>query len=190
MDKQRLEKPMSVIHSSTEIYKGRQFSIIEEHVTLPHKVKAKMAYVRHPGSTVIVPWFDDDTIGLIYQYRHVINAYIYEVPAGTMDYGERPIECASRELEEETGMSASQLIQLGSTYLLPAYSDEISYIFLARNMQVSVQNLDEDEIISFKKFKISDVLEMIETGAMTDALSILAILRAKRYMQTKGGVHE
>ena len=79
------DKAKSTIHTSEVIYKGRQFSFIKEHITLPHRVEAEMAFVKHPGSTVIVPLFHDQTIGVIKQFRHVINDYIYEIPAGTMD---------------------------------------------------------------------------------------------------------
>lgn len=177
-------KSLSTVHSSEEIYKGRQFSFFRERVTLPHNVEAEMAFVRHPGSAVIVPLFEDQTIGVIKQFRHVVNEYIYEIPAGTMDIGESPAQCARRELEEETGYVALQFIALGKTYLLPAYSDEISHIYLAKNMTKTVQNLDEDEIIVVHRFNIEDILEMINTGIIVDALSILAILRAIQYIET------
>ena len=176
------EKTISTIHSSEEIYQGRQFSIFKERITLPHNVDAEMVFVRHPGSAVIVPLFEDQTIGVIKQFRHAINDYIYEIPAGTMDSGESPEQCARRELEEETGYAASQFISLGKTYLLPAYSDEISYIYLARNMTGTVQTLDEDEIIEVYRYTIQDILEMIDTGIIIDALSILAIQRAIQYL--------
>jgi len=177
------DKLLSTIHSSSEIYKGRQFSFIKERITLPHNVDTEMAFVRHPGSTVILPLFEDQTIGMIKQYRHVVNAYIYEVPAGTIDSGESPAQCAVRELEEETGYVASRFTPLGKTYLLPAYSDEISYIYLARDMTRTVQSLDEDEIIEVHRFKIQDILEMIDSGIIMDALSILAILRVIQYLE-------
>ncbi|MFC1876464.1 NUDIX hydrolase [Thermodesulfobacteriota bacterium] len=176
------EKPISTVHSSEEIYQGRQFSFYKERITLPHNVDAEMAFVRHPGSAVIVPWFEDQTIGVIKQFRHAVNDYIYEIPAGTIDSGESPEQCARRELEEETGYAASQFIPLGKTYLLPAYSDEISHIYLARNMTRTVQTLDEDEIIEVYRYNIQDILEMIDAGIIIDALSILAILRAIRYL--------
>jgi ADP-ribose pyrophosphatase len=182
MPQTRNEKPKSTIHFSEEIYKGRQFSFYKERITLPHNVDAEMAFVRHPGSAVIVPLFEDQTIGVIKQFRHVINDTIYEIPAGTIDSGESPLQCARRELEEETGYAASKFIALGKTLLLPAYSDEISYIYLAKNMTRTAQALDEDEIIEVHRYHIHDILEMIDTGIIIDALSILAILRATHYL--------
>jgi len=182
MSQTRNEKSKSTVHFSEEIYKGRQFSFYKERVTLPHNVDTEMAFVRHPGSAVIVPLFEDQTIGVIKQFRHAVNDTIYEIPAGTIDSGESPVQCASRELEEETGYAASKFITLGKTLLLPAYSDEISYIYLARNMTRTEQALDEDEIIEVQRYHLHDILEMIDTGIIIDALSILAILRATHYL--------
>ena len=175
-------KGASIVLSSEQIYQGRQFSFVKEHVTLPHNIDTEMAFVRHPGSAVIIPFFEDNTIGLIEQYRHVINDYIYEIPAGTIDSGESPLQCAMRELEEETGYAASQFIALGQTYLLPAYSDEISYVYLARDLTRTAQNLDADEIITLHWFAVPEILQMIDSQAISDALSILAIFRALRYL--------
>ena len=94
-------KSASTVHTSEVLYSGRQFSFVKDHVTLPHKVEAEMAFIRHPGSAVIIPVFEDQRIGLIKQYRYVVNSYIYEVPAGTIDPNEQPEACAARELEEE-----------------------------------------------------------------------------------------
>ncbi|NNK84315.1 MAG: NUDIX hydrolase [Desulfobacterales bacterium] len=173
----------ATVHSSEVIYKGRQFSFVKDQITLPHKVDAEMAFVKHPGSAVIVPVFEDQTLGLIKQYRYVVKSYIYEVPAGTMDPYEQPKECAARELEEETGFVATDLISLGKTLLLPAYSDEISYIFLAKGLIPTAQKLDADEIISVEQYTITEIIEMIDTGIIVDALSILAIYRSVKYLE-------
>jgi len=176
-------KTSSTVHTREVIYRGKQFSFIKEQITLPHDVDAEMVFVKHPGSAVIVPLFEDGTIGLIRQYRHVVGSYIYEVPAGTMDPDETPRQCAARELEEETGFAASELIYLGKTFLLPAYSDEISHMYLAKGLTETVQNLDADEIITVQRFGIRDIMEMIDTGSLLDALSILAVLRAVKHFR-------
>ena len=177
------EKASATVHTSEVIYTGRQFTFVKDQITLPHNVDAEMAYVQHPGSAVIVPVFEDQTIGLIKQYRYVVKSYIYEVPAGTMDPAEQPEACAARELEEETGFAANELISLGKTLLLPAYSDEISYIFLAKGLVAKAQKLDEDEIISVEQFSIVDIMNMIDDGIIVDALSILAIYRGLKYLE-------
>lgn len=181
MEKRDSKPKPSTIHHRTELYTGRQFSFVSEKITLPNGRDAEMAFVRHPGSAVIVPLFQDRTIGLIKQFRHVVGEYLFEVPAGTMEPGEPPHICAERELEEETGFSAGQLIPLGKTYLLPAYSDEVSYVFLAKDLTKTRQQLDADEIIDVFRYSRETVIQMIETQKIIDALSILALYRAMNF---------
>ncbi len=179
------QKIHSRIHTSKEIHKARQFSLVSEKITLPNGVDAEIAFVRHPGSTVIVPLFEDGAIGLIKQYRHPVNDYLYEIPAGTMEADEIPENCAKRELEEETGYAAGQLIALGWTFLLPAYSDECSYVYLAKNLTKTAQNLDTDEIIEVFQYSIQEIRDMIDQNKIVDALSILAIYRDMIYLESK-----
>ena len=151
------QKQHSRIHKSQKIYEGRQFAFVSEKITLPNGIDTEMAFVRHPGSTVIVPLFDNGNIGLIKQFRHPVNAYLYEIPAGTIQPGEIPENCARRELEEEIGYAAGRLIELGRTFLLPAYSDECSYVYLAKKLTKTAQQLDQDEIIEVFQFSISQM---------------------------------
>jgi ADP-ribose pyrophosphatase len=179
-------KTHSTVHESREIYKARQFSLVTEKITLPNGIDSETAFVRHPGSTVIVPVFDDGRIGLIKQYRHPVNDYLYEIPAGTMNPGEIPESCAKRELEEEIGYAAGQITALGWTFLLPAYSDECAYVYLAENLIKTAQKLDHDEIIELFRFSMQEIREMVERNSIVDALSILAIYRAMGYLKRKG----
>ena len=176
-------KPMSRVEATRELYHGRQFAFVVEQVTHPNGVQTEMGIVRHPGSTVIVPLFEDKSLGLIKQYRHAVSAYIYEAPAGTMEPGEDPLKCAHRELEEETGYIAGEMIHLGKTYLLPAYSDELTYVYLARKLKQASQDLDTDEIIDVHRLPLNQVLDMIASGEIIDALSILAIYHAVTYLK-------
>ena len=175
-------EPLSRVDSQQELYHGRQFAFVVEQVTHPNGVQTEMGVVRHPGSAVIVPLFEDKTIGLIRQYRHAVSAYVYETPVGTMEIGEEPLLCAHRELEEETGYVANEMIYLGKTYLLPAYSDELTHIYLARDLRKTSQDLDLDEIIQVHCLPLATVLEMISSGEIIDALSILSIYHAVRYL--------
>jgi ADP-ribose pyrophosphatase len=179
-----IEKKYSKIIESREIYKTNKFSLIAEKVTLPNGVDTDVAFIRHPGSAVMVPLFENGTIGLIKQYRHPVNDYVFEIPAGTMKPNEDPRHCARRELEEEIGYAAGQIIPLGWTYLLPAYSDERSYVYLAKDLTKTVQKLDHDEIIQVLNFSMQEILDMIDQDIIVDALSILAIYRAMRYLMT------
>jgi ADP-ribose pyrophosphatase len=172
----------STIHSSKEFFNSRKFSLVSEKITLPNGVHTEIAFVRHPGSSVIVPLFEDGIVGLIKQYRHPVNDYIFEIPAGTMKPGENPQDCAKRELEEEIGYVAGQIIGLGWTYLLPAYSSERSYVYIAKDLTKTSQKLDHDEIIQVYNFSMPEIVDMIDQDKIVDALSILAIYRAMRYL--------
>ena len=182
MSSKKENKPLSRVDSKQELYHGRQFAFVVEQVTHPNGVQTEMGVIRHPGSTVIVPLFEDRSVGLIRQYRHAVSAYIYETPAGTMEPGEDPLVCAFRELEEETGYVAGEMIPLGKTFLLPAYSDELTYVYLARDLKKTAQDLDQDEIIDVHRLPLDHVLGMISSGDIIDALSILSIYHAVRYL--------
>jgi ADP-ribose pyrophosphatase len=174
--------PKAHIHRSTEIYRGRHFSFITEDFTLPNGRRAEMAMVRHPGSIGVVPLLDNGRVLMEHQYRHCVRDYLLEIPAGTLEAGESPLACAGRELEEETGYRAAEIIPLGRTHILPAYSDELIHLFIARGLTCARRDLDPDEIIRTREYPLERLLEMIADGGITDALTILALQRAWFYL--------
>lgn len=180
-------KPLARITKTSAVYIGRQFSFTVEDVRLPNGVDTRLAAVRHPGSTGIVPLTDDGNVVMIRQYRHAVKAYLLEIPAGTMEPEEPPLACARRELEEETGLSAATLHPLGRIHILPSYSDEVIHIYLARGFDHLDQHLDRDEIIAVEVHPIDDLMEMIEDGRITDALTILALQRTWLYLRRSVG---
>ncbi len=171
------------VHNVKEFYSGRIFSFVTEDVTLPNDSRTEMAFIRHPGSAAVVPLLDDRTVIMERQYRHVVRDYLFEIPAGTMDSGESPLACARRELKEETGYVADEFIELGEVHILPAYSDEKIHVYLARDLTLSRQNLDHDEIITVVTHPFDQVMEMISTGRITDALTVLSLQRAWFYLR-------
>ncbi len=166
------------VHSIQKHYQGKLFSFVSEDVTLPNGSRAEMALVRHPGSTAVVPLLDDNTVVMERQYRHAIEGYLLEIPAGTMEPGELPIDCARRELEEETGYQAKQMMELGPVHLLPAYTDEITYVYIARDLHLTRQRLDKDEILEIVHYPLQQTLAMILDGRITDALTVLSLQKA------------
>jgi ADP-ribose pyrophosphatase len=119
------------------------------------------------------------------QYRHAVKDHLLEIPAGTMEPGELPLDCAARELEEETGYVAGELLEISRLLILPAYSDEKIYLYLARDLARSRQNLDQDEIIEVVKYPLKDTMRMIDEGIITDALTILALQKTWIYLHDK-----
>jgi ADP-ribose pyrophosphatase len=175
MDNKNTIGGKATVHRVNEVYRNKIFAFIAEDVTLPNDSRAEMAFVRHPGSTAIVPFLDDNTVIMERQYRHPVRDYLFEIPAGTMDPGETALECAGRELEEETGYVAEEFLELGKVHILPAYSDELIYVYLARGLTLSEQNLDQNEIIHVVQYPLDQALQMITAGRITDALTILAL---------------
>lgn len=174
----------AIIHASRSFHQNRHFSFDVEDVTLPNGVRREMAMVRHPGSTAIVAVTDDDQIAMIRQYRHVVRKSLWEIPAGTMEPGEPPLNCAKRELEEETGFMAGHWVDLGKIHILPSYTDELIYLYLARECTLSRSNPDQDEIIEVFTYPFQTLITMIEAGEITDALTILALYRVEALLKS------
>ena len=175
----------ATVNRTHELYRGKLFSFFKEDITLPNGRRTEIATVRHPGSTGIVPLFDDGTIAMVSQYRHPIGDYLLEIPAGTIEHGESPLNCARRELEEEVGLVAQEFIEVAQIYIVPAYSDERIHVYLAKDLAESKQNLDQDEIIHVVKYPLNEVMQMIGQGIITDALTILALQHTWRYIRNE-----
>ncbi len=175
MKEEDTQRKKAKVKATSEIYKGRIFDFITEELTLPNGRHTEIAFVRHPGSIAVVPLLEDQTVVMELQYRHPVGEYLFEIPAGTFESGESPLDCAQRELIEETGFQAQEFIQLGKVHILPAYSDETIYVFMANGLEPAKQDLDPDEIIEVVTFPLEQTIQMIDEGRITDALTILSL---------------
>lgn len=171
---------IKVINRS-HIHKARVFDLVHEEVILPNGKAMDIDIIKHPGASAIVPMKDKTTVLMLEQYRHAIGETIWEIPAGTVRVNEDPLNCAKRELEEETGFTAKSWEELGVITPLPAYSDEIIHVYLARELAHSQQNLDPDEILQVREISLAAAIEMIKEGKIRDGKTIsslfLALLR-------------
>lgn len=174
------------INNRQIIHQGRVFSLISENVTLDNGVTTDLEFVAHPGATAIIPMLNDTRVLLLKQYRHALKDYIWEIPAGTLDPQESVMNCAKRELIEETGYSAGQWQKLGEITPVPGYSDERIHIFLATGLQPARQHLDQDEIINVYEIEFNQALEMIERGEIRDAKSIAGLFLARNRLKENG----
>lgn len=159
------------------VFKGKLISVYRGMKTLPDKRRAYMEEVSHPGAALVVP-FKDGKIVFIRQYRAVIGKYIWELPAGVFSAGEAPLECAIRELEEETGYSSERTAKLGMIYTSPGFCDERIYIFKTRCGKRNPVNRDEHEIMTVRSFSARDVKSMVKNGRITDSKTISALALA------------
>ncbi len=131
--------------------------------------------VRHPGSASILP-YEDGHVYLIKQYRYPLNGYIWEIPAGTLEEGESPEECARRELEEETGLIAGRLEEMFEAYLIPGYGTEKMHFFLATELSEGEMHPEPSEKIEVYRIPFDKVLRMIGEKDIVDAKTIAALL--------------
>ena len=150
----------ATINNRLTIYQGKVFSLIRENITLDNGVTTDMEFVEHPGATAIIPMVDESRVLLLKQYRHALKKYIWEIPAGTLDPQESVMDCAKRELIEETGYSADHWQKLAEIMPVPGYSNERIHIYLATNLQPAEQNLDKDEIINVHEVEFRNAIEI------------------------------
>ena len=172
---------------SVTLHKGRVFRLVRENVTLENGITIDMDIIRHPGASAIVPLTENKTLLMIRQYRHATGGFIWEIPAGTLDPNETPLQCAERELIEETGFSAKAWQELGEITPLPGYSDERIHIFLATDLTPASQDLDPDEILHVHEVSFADAVRMVHRGEIQDGKTISGLFMASLWVNEKMG---
>ena len=156
------------------VYQGTILEVYKDHMEFSNGNTAKWDFIRHDGAAAVVPVMEDGRILMVSQYRNALERMTLEIPAGKLDQpGEPGIECARRELEEETGYRSEWLLSLRTTV---AFCNEKIEIFVARNLIPSCQHLDEDEFVDVKAYTLEELKEMIFSGKIEDSKTIAAIL--------------
>ena len=173
----------AAINHSVTIHKGRVFNLLKENYTLDNGVTSEMDFIQHPGAAAMVPLLNPAEVILIKQYRHALREFIWEIPAGTLDPEESPLNCAKRELSEEPGYSAAQWHQLTTLTPLPGCSDERIHIFLATDLTSAQQNLDDDEMLNVHPLDFKKAIEMIMTGEISDGKTISGLFLAYNWLK-------
>lgn len=167
--------------SSESLYKGKIFDVRIDSIR-EGDVEYKREIVVHKGSAVIIPVFADNTVGLVRQYRHAAGEYMLEVPAGSLEAGEDPLEGAIRELEEEVGVVAEKVEKLSEFYVSPGFLSEIMHLYLATELTETAQRLEGDELIEIERVPFAEALAMAQHGEIRDAKTIIALtLAASRF---------
>lgn len=169
-----------------QIYKGRIVDLRLEEITLPNQVTMTIEMIRHPGAAAVVPLDDDGHVTLIHQFRHAAGGFIWEIPAGKLDGSEEPAACAARELQEEVGLAAGELVHLGSILTAPGFCDERIHLFLARALVPAEQCLEHDEVLSVSRMPLRRALEMIRSGEIEDAKTIAGLHHTAAYLGHAG----
>ena len=161
---------------STEVFNGHIMKVYKDEVLLGEK-EAFREVVRHKGAAAILAVDKNGEAFFVEQFRYPVNAPLFEVPAGKIDPGEIPLECARRELMEECGVSAEKWTELGPMFSSPGFCDEVIHLFLAENLSESNPNPDEDEFLDIIKLPLSEVLERVRRGEIPDAKTQILVLR-------------
>lgn len=165
--------------STQSVYQLKKYSLKEDELEIGEGKIIKHYTVVHPGAVVILPQLSKNEFLFIKQYRQSIQRTIYEIPAGTLSKGEDPLECAKRELIEETDHSAKEWISLGTIYPAPGFSDEIQYLYLARDLSPQKGIKDEDEVIETVKMSSMEIREAILSGKFDDGKTLACIFKAQ-----------
>jgi ADP-ribose pyrophosphatase len=168
---------------SSRVYTGKIISLDVDSVRFPDGSIGELEMIRHSGASAIVPFLsdprgEDPQVLMIRQYRYAADGYLYEIPAGRLDKGENPRDCAARELKEETGCTADHFDHLLTIYTTPGFTDEKIHLFLATGLVAGETKHEVDEFLDLHPMRLSRALEMIEAGEIQDAKTVIGLLFA------------
>lgn len=163
-------------------YKGIIVNVRLDDAELHTGKVVKREVVEHPGGVTILPV---DAVGNCYmvrQFRYPFGRMMLEAPAGKLEYGEDPRDCAVRELSEETGFTADELVYMGAYCTSPGFSTEVLHIYLALGLHTGDSHLDPDEYLNVEKHSLRELSQMVMDGKIDDGKTIVAVLKAEKYL--------
>jgi ADP-ribose pyrophosphatase len=161
----------------TIVFTGLVIDIEQMEVRIGQRGCHTFQIIRHPGGAAVLPVHGDGSVSLIRQLRPAIDRVVLEIPAGRLSPGEPPAECAERELLEETGMSADDLIPLGTVFSSPGVFDEIIHLYAATGISQGPAQPEADEEIEVLRLPLAEALQMAADGRISDGKSLAALFR-------------
>jgi ADP-ribose pyrophosphatase len=182
--------PVATLISSEVVYTGPLFRVLHDKIIEPGGFESERDVIRHNGSVVILALDTSNSkknplVVIERQYRHAANQFLWELPAGKIEAGEEAIEGAKRELAEETGFRSKKWKPLVEYYASPGFLGEAFKVFVAEGLEAGEASPDEDEKIEMRLVKLSELLEMIEKGAIHDGKTICSVLLYDRLSRRK-----
>jgi ADP-ribose diphosphatase len=182
-----LAKPIRDLTEKTlatrQLYSGRILDVREDEVRLPDGKTGTREYVRHPGAVVVIPLLDSGEVVLEHQWRHPLGRVFIELPAGKIDRGEDTLDCAKRELLEETGYVAREWTLLATMHPCVGYSDERLVYYLARGLSHEGARPDDGEHLEVFTMPLVETLEWIREGRITDAKTVAGLFWAEKLVK-------
>ncbi len=170
--------------TSEQVYKGKILDLYLDTVELPNGHTSTREYIKHVGAACVVPVDANGNVIVEKQFRYPFGAVLTEIPAGKLDSKQEPhLQAALRELKEETGYEAEEMIYLGEYYPTCAYSDETIHMYLARGLGRGEQNLDDDEFVDVEAVPLETLIDRIMAGEIKDGKTQTALLKAYLYLQ-------
>jgi 8-oxo-dGTP pyrophosphatase MutT (NUDIX family) len=164
------------------VFTGRVIAVNIERVQLPNGSVADLEIIRHPGGAAVVALDTDNRICLLRQFRHAVDGWIWELPAGKIDNREPPLDTARRELEEEAGVAAASWRPLGDYVASPGVFTEVVHLFLATRLTPLPPRPEEHEVFEVHWLPFTDVLRMADSGELRDGKSLVGVYRAAAYV--------
>lgn len=173
--------------STRRIHTGRVLNLDIDTVRFPDGSTGELEMIRHSGASAVLPFLDDPAdpdprVLLIRQFRHAADGPIWEIPAGRLEPGEEPEACARRELQEEAGVTAGQLVRLCTIYTTPGFTDERIHLFLASGLRQAPARLEADEFLEVRPTRWSEALDMVRRGEIGDGKTLNSILFVQCFM--------
>lgn len=161
--------------ATKKIYDGKIISVQVDDVELPNGHTAKREIVKHQGAVAVMPITKDGKLIVVRQFRKPLERSIVEIPAGKLERGEDPLECAKRELEEETGFKAKEYKHISSFYTSPGFADELLHLYMATGLVEGECKPDEDEFVEVMYVTLEEARKLHEAGEIRDAKTVLAL---------------
>lgn len=160
-----------------EVFSGKIINVHVDDIELPDGKTAIREVVEHSGGVCVAAMTEEKELYFVRQYRYPYKRVLLELPAGKLEKGEDPLEAGIRELEEECGVVADEVISLGTVYPTVAYCSEIIYLFAAKGLKSSAQHLDDGEFLSVEKISIDEATKMVMNGEISDSKTVALVLK-------------
>ncbi|MFC1751876.1 NUDIX hydrolase [Thermoproteota archaeon] len=171
--------------NSEILFTGKILKLRKETVLLPNGIQSTREIIDHAPAVVILPFQPPDTVYLVRQFRKAIDTVILEVPAGIIHNEEAPLDAAKRELQEETGFSASNWIELGGAYPSPGFCNEYMHFFLAKDLMFVKQSPDEDELIEVVEMSVGEFESLVKKKKINDGKTLISYYLTQDYFHSQ-----
>ena len=175
---------------SEEVYAGKILRVRRDAVRLPDGAEALREVVEHSGGVGVIPVDENGDVYCVRQFRYPYGAHLLEIPAGKLEPGEAPLDCAVRELGEETGFTAARFTDLGRLYPSPGYCRETLYLYMATGLTRGEAHLDQGEFLDVEKHSLDELYGMVMRNEIPDAKSAMAVIKAKLLLDSSSAKGE